>query len=103
MCVQDCLGGSGGMLPQKIFKIRKFRLTENEFHTTKFPDFSLTFLVFKVFKNLLIFPGFQVAEHPVLAVAKAQHAMTVGHYPILWFSAGKNVKGGDNKILFFKK
>ena len=35
--------GSGGMLPQKIFKIRIFNLAENEFQTTKFPDFSLTF------------------------------------------------------------
>ena len=34
------------MLPQKIFKIRMPRLAENEFHTTKFPDFSLTFCVF---------------------------------------------------------
>ena len=29
------------MLPQKIFKIRMLRLAENEFHTTKFPDFPL--------------------------------------------------------------
>ena len=29
----------GGMLPQKIFKIRIFNLAENEFQTTKFPDF----------------------------------------------------------------
>ena len=36
-------GGSGGMLPQKIFKIRIFNLAENEFQTTKFPDFPLTF------------------------------------------------------------
>ena len=28
------------MLPQKIFKIRIFNLAENEFQTTKFPDFS---------------------------------------------------------------
>ena len=39
------------MLPQKIFKIRIFNLAENEFQTTKFPDFwnfvanSLTFQV----------------------------------------------------------
>ena len=32
--------GSGGMLPPKIFKIRIFRLAQNEFQTTKFPDFS---------------------------------------------------------------
>ena len=44
--VRDCLGRSGSMLPQKIFKIRMLRLAENEFHTTKFPDFSLTFLDF---------------------------------------------------------
>ena len=31
------------MLPQKIFKIRIFNLAENEFQTTKFPDFSQTF------------------------------------------------------------
>ena len=30
------------MLPQKSFKIRMLRLAENEFYTTKFPDFSLT-------------------------------------------------------------
>ena len=41
--VRDHLGGSGGMLPQKIFKIRISNLAENEFQTTKFPDFSLTF------------------------------------------------------------
>ena len=41
--------GSGGMLPQRTFKIRVFSLAENEFQTTKFPDFwnsvanSLTF------------------------------------------------------------
>ena len=40
MCVQDCLGGLGGMLSQKIFKIRMLRLAENQFHITKFPDFS---------------------------------------------------------------
>ena len=28
------------MLSQKIFKIRMLKLGENEFHTTKFPDFS---------------------------------------------------------------
>ena len=28
------------MLPQKIFEMKKVRLAENEFHTTKFPDFS---------------------------------------------------------------
>ena len=39
-CVQNCSGGSGGMLPWKIFKIRMLILAENEFHTTKFPDFS---------------------------------------------------------------
>ena len=27
------------MVPQKIFKIRIFNLAENEFQTTKFPDF----------------------------------------------------------------
>ena len=31
------------MLPQKVFKIRIFNLAENEFQTTKFPDFSLIF------------------------------------------------------------
>ena len=41
--VRDRLGGSGGMLPQKMFNIRIFNLAENEFQTTKFPDFSLTF------------------------------------------------------------
>ena len=35
--------GSGDMLPQKMFKIRNFNLAENEFQTTKFSDFSLTF------------------------------------------------------------
>ena len=35
--------GVGGMLPQKTSKIRIFNLAENEFQTTKFPDFSLTF------------------------------------------------------------
>ena len=35
--------GSGGMLPQKSFKIRMFNLAENEFQATKLPDFSLTF------------------------------------------------------------
>ena len=35
--------GSGGMLSQNIFKIRIFNLAENEFQTTKFNDFSLTF------------------------------------------------------------
>ena len=35
--------GSGGMLPQKIFKNRIVNLAENEFQTTKFPDVSLTF------------------------------------------------------------
>ena len=39
--------GSGGMLTQKIFKIRILRLAENECHTSKFSDFSLTFLIFK--------------------------------------------------------
>ena len=43
MCVQECLGGSGGMLPQIIFKIKMLRLAKNQFHTTKFSDFSLTF------------------------------------------------------------
>ena len=33
------LRGSRSMLPQKIFEIRTLRLAENEFHTTKFPDF----------------------------------------------------------------
>ena len=28
------------MLPKKIFEMKKVRLAENEFHTTKFPDFS---------------------------------------------------------------
>ena len=43
LCVSKTVkGGSGGMLPQKIFKIRMLRLAENEFHTTKFPDLSLT-------------------------------------------------------------
>ena len=37
------------MLPQKSFKIRMLKLVENEFLTTKFPDFSLTFLVFNKF------------------------------------------------------
>ena len=32
-----------GMLPQKSFKIRTFNLAENEFQTTKFPDFSWLF------------------------------------------------------------
>ena len=41
MRVHDSSGGFGGMLPQKIFKIRMLKLAENEFHTTKFPDFSL--------------------------------------------------------------
>ena len=35
--------GVWGNAPQKIFKIRIYNLAENEFQTTKFPDFSLTF------------------------------------------------------------
>ena len=34
------LRGSGGMFPLEVFKIRILRLAENEFHITKFPDFS---------------------------------------------------------------
>ena len=40
------------MLPLKIFKIRMLRLAENEFHTTKFPDFS------SLHRNSLTIPGF---------------------------------------------
>ena len=68
MCVQDCLGGSGACSPRKRFKIRMLRLAENEFRTTKFHDFSLTFLVFEKFpdfpltfplhRNSLTFSGF---------------------------------------------
>ena len=47
MWVPDC---SGGMLLQKMFKIRMLRLAENGFHT-KFPDIST-------------FPGFKVCWTP---------------------------------------
>ena len=47
------------------------RLAENQFHTTKFSDFYLTFPVFQKFPDFfslhqdsLTFPDFQVAEHP---------------------------------------
>ena len=49
---ETILGGSGGMLPQKIFKTRIFNLAENEFQTTKFPDF------WNSVANSLTFPGF---------------------------------------------
>ena len=42
------------MLPQKIFKIRIFNLAENEFQTTKFPDFWNS-----VANSLTKFPDFQ--------------------------------------------
>ena len=51
MCVPDCSGGSGGMLSQKIFKIRMVRLAEKSISHTKFPDFFL----FLFFKNSLTF------------------------------------------------
>ena len=41
LCVSKTV--KGGMLPQKIFKIRMLRLAESEFHTTKFTDFSCFF------------------------------------------------------------
>ena len=42
-CVRNHLGRSGGMVPQKVFKIKLFNFAENEFKTAKFHDFSLTF------------------------------------------------------------
>ena len=39
-------GGSEGMLSQKTFKIRILKLAKNEFHNTKFPDFSGKFADF---------------------------------------------------------
>ena len=62
MCVQDFFGGSGGMLPQQIFEIKMLRLAENEFLTTKFPDFSLTFSPY--IEIPWHFQVFQVAGHP---------------------------------------
>ena len=60
--------GSGGMLPQRTFKIRVFSLAENEFQTTKFrllefcrkfPDFLGKFPDFEMsLSNSLSFPGF---------------------------------------------
>ena len=46
------------MLPKKIFKIGMLRLAENEFHTTKFLDFSLTFLDFFKFPDFLFVSKF---------------------------------------------
>ena len=43
------------MLPWKTFKIRMLRLAENEFHTTKFPDF---FLLASKFPNISRFSRF---------------------------------------------
>ena len=58
--VRDHFGQSGGMLPQKIFKIKIFNFAENEFQTTKFPDFSLTFGTLSQIPDLLgKFPDFQ--------------------------------------------
>ena len=60
--------GSGGMLPQKIIKIRTFNLAENEFQTKKFPDFwnsvanSLTFR--GLFQIPWLFQVFQVSGNP---------------------------------------
>ena len=57
------------VLPQKIFKIRIFNLAENEFQTTKFPDFwnsvanSLTFR--GLFQIPWLFQVFQVSGNPV--------------------------------------
>ena len=53
------------MLPKKFFKIRIFNLAENEFQTTKFPDFSLTF-VWNSVANSLTFPGFPGQWQPCL-------------------------------------
>ena len=48
------------MLPQKILKIRIFNLAENEFQTTKFTDFSLTFGILSQIPLVLgKFLGFQ--------------------------------------------
>ena len=64
------------MLPQKIFKIRIFILAENEFQTTKFPDFSLTFGILSqilwLFKQIpWLLQVFQVSGNPVLALTWA--------------------------------
>ena len=47
------------MLPQKMFKIRIFNLAENEFQTTKFPDFPWLLEFYSKFPDFLgKFPDF---------------------------------------------
>ena len=53
------------MLPHKNFKIRIFRLAENEFHTSRFPEILLTFSLHRNSMTIPGFPVFQVAGHPV--------------------------------------
>ena len=51
------------MLPEKIFKTRIFNLADNEFQTTKFPDFLGKFPDFqRSLSNSLTFQVFQVLQ-----------------------------------------
>ena len=64
MCVQDYLGGSGGMFPpQKMLKITMLRLTENEFTQQN----SLTFLLVSKFSDIIC-PGFPGHWTPCLEI-----------------------------------
>ena len=78
--------GSGGMLPQKIFKIRIFNLAENELLTTKFPDFLGKFPDLQgSLSNSLTFPSFPGQWQPCKA-ATFQQFFNLFCFVPLWFS-----------------
>ena len=59
------------MFPQKSFKIRIFSLAENEFQTTKFPDFQ------RSLSNSLTFPGFPGQSHCFCHIVSVHRIVSV--------------------------
>ena len=120
--VRDHLGWSGGIIPQKIFKIRIFSLAENEFQTTKFPDFSLTFGILSqilwLFRQIPWlsevsfkfpdFPGFPGQWQLISDSTKFLHSDLIGKMPhssalqlylVIWGKKGSRWRSGQRVSL----